>query len=93
MSGCTVAPSGMGDAAFEAGGRELSVRMGWITEALTEAPGPEEMVAVLEGSVVLVTGDERHSLGKGLGVLIPAGRARRWELEAPALLYRVRAAG
>lgn len=86
-----VAASGMGTQPFEASGASLSISMGWVEQGVFRDSGPEEMVAVMEGAALLVSGDERHELKAGQGVLIPEGMPRRWEVPERALIYRVQA--
>lgn len=90
---CTVTDSGMGAAPFALDGAGLRVRMDWVESGQGSGDGPEEMVAVLSGSAVLVSGDDRHQLSTGQGALIPAGAPRRWEVAGRALIYSVSAAG
>lgn len=90
---CTVTDSGMGAAPFALDGAGLRVRMDWVESGADSSSGPEEMVAVLSGSAVLVSGDDRHELAAGQGALIPAGAPRRWEVPDRALIYSVSAAG
>lgn len=89
---CTVTDSGMGAASFVLDGAGLRVRMDWVESSPGSGGGPEEMVAVLSGSAVLVSGDDRHPLAAGQGALIPAGAPRRWEIAGRALVYSVSAA-
>lgn len=90
---CTVTDSGLGAAPFALDGAGLRVRMDWVESGPGSSDGPEEMVAVLSGSAVLVSGDDRHALAAGQGALIPAGAPRRWEVAGRALIYRVSATG
>ena len=88
---CTVHESTMGAAPFALEGAGLDVCMDWQSTGPGTDSGPEEMVAVLEGAAVLVSGEDRHPLRAGEGALIPEGAPRRWEVEGRALIYSVRA--
>ena len=88
---CAVHDSGMGSAPFQTSGASLDITMMRLDADGAEASGPEEMLAVLEGRVRLVCPEEAHDLKAGQGVLIPADVPHRLEVQAPALLYRVRA--
>ncbi|PTX03257.1 hypothetical protein [Pararhodobacter aggregans] len=94
---CRIHDSGLGAAPFAVRGAALSVAMERLpvgaSAALSARGGPEEMVALLEGSATLRADDGEHALVPGTGVLIPAGSAREWTILTPALVYRVRAAG
>jgi hypothetical protein len=62
-------------------------------EIVSRAPGftaGEEVAAVLEGVLHVESGDERHVLGVGEGIVIPPGQGSRWSAhETGGLLYRV----
>lgn len=86
---CTVTPTGMGAAPFAGAGNDLAISLVRGCAGLPEGPGPEQMVAVLEGRLRLVCPEETHELAAGDGILIPEGLACRWEMLEPALVYRV----
>lgn len=86
---CTVTPTGMGATPFSGAGNDLAISLERGCAGLPEGPGPEQMVAVLEGRLRLVCPDEVHELAAGDGILIPEGLACRWEMLEPALVYRV----
>jgi hypothetical protein len=81
--------------AFRTEGRDLIVELRrWNASDIAElAPPPnlgEEVGAVLNGRFELTTGDERHELAPGSGILIPPGEARTWRLLSESgVLYRV----
>lgn len=88
---CAVHDSGMGSAPFRTSGASLDIAMMRLDADVAETSGPEEMLAVLEGGLRLVCPEEVHDLKAGQGVLIPADVPHRLEVQAPALIYRVRA--
>ena len=50
----------------------------------------EEVAAVLEGALLVESGEERYVLNVGEGVVIPPGQGSRWSApDAGGLLYRV----
>ena len=88
---CAVHDSGMGASPFRTAGASLDIEMLRLDADVAETAGPEEMLAVLEGRVRLVCPEETHDLSAGQGVLIPADVPHRLEVQAPSLVYRVRA--
>ena len=62
-------------------------------ETVGRSPGTaagEEVGAVLEGALHVESGDERHMLSVGEGIVIPPGQGSRWSApETGGLLYRV----
>jgi hypothetical protein len=80
---------------FRTEGRDLVVELRrWNAGDIAELAAPpnlgEEVGAVLNGRFELTTGDERHELVPGSGILIPPGEARTWRLLSDSgVLYRV----
>jgi len=80
---------------FRTQGRDLIVELRrWnVSDIADLAPPPnlgEEVGAVLDGRFELTTGDERHELAAGSGILIPPGEPRTWRLlSGSGVLYRV----
>ncbi|HEY0297338.1 MAG TPA: cupin domain-containing protein [Bordetella sp.] len=87
---CRVEQSGMGKAPFGIEGERLAARMERIRGTFDEAPGAEEMIAVLDGEARLVCDDEDYALRAGLGLLVPAGMPLHWEVPGEAVVYRVK---
>lgn len=85
-----ISQSSLGSAPFAAEGADLACSMDWIMSEERSLSGPEEMIAVLEGSLRLVCDGETHELAAGMGALVAAGSARRLSPKGPVLLYRVR---
>lgn len=83
--------TGMGAAPFHSDGRDLQVTMTRQVADLPATPGPEQMVALIEGRARLTCPGEVHDLAAGDGILIPAGLACDWQVLEPALFYRVAA--
>ncbi|MFB9947973.1 cupin domain-containing protein [Rhizobium puerariae] len=88
--GCQVSQTGFARQPFHTEGRDLIVDMVRMAGESREPAGPEEVVAVLEGTARIDCGDESFQLPAGSGLLIAAGLPRRWDIEGEALVYRVR---
>ena len=87
---CIVRDSGLGRAPFRLEGANLAIEMVRLEADLPQADGPEEMLAVIEGSVRVVCPGESHELRAGQGVLVPADLSRGLEVHGAALIYRGR---
>jgi hypothetical protein len=80
---------------FRAEGRDLTVELRrWHRDDIGGIAAPpnlnEEVGAVLDGRFELRSGDERHELAAGSGILIPPGAERTWRLLSDSgVLYRV----